>query len=305
MGCISVLDSTAFGTRIAVGNRVDVSSFQERLVATSSGEPSGPCRSQLSKPSLSCAMPPTCVWDAAVSLRCRMQLGVGAGDRIERFLRTHPTGRLIVCVGSASVSGLAWLAERTPQRPVTLLIGDLQGRNFQHATDVDRRAASEFVQRSDVDVRNWYRTARNAAGRSEAHLKVWAACNERGAPHAYLVGSANLTTAGFAENVELMTVADSSEHDYLNGVLEALLEKSWLAKDPLVERIAGPDAQADAPRQHRRPTRSGQQRRESGAPKAQAGCGKQAAALAACVLGFGVVVLAQVIRTAGISPSAR
>ena len=75
------------------------------------------------------------------------------------------------------------------------------------------------MQRNDVEVRNWYRTARNAAGRSEAHLKVWSACDERGAPSAYLVGSANLTTAGLAENVELMTVADSSEHDYLDGVL--------------------------------------------------------------------------------------
>lgn len=229
-----------------------------------------------------------------------MKLGAGAGDRIERFLRTHSTGRLIVCVGSASVSGLAWLAERARQRPVTLLIGDLQGRNFQHATDADRRAALEFVQRSDVEVHNWYRTARSAGGRSEAHLKIWAACDERGVPHAHLVGSANLTTAGLAENVELMAVADSSQHDYLNGVLEVLLEKSWLAEDQLAERIAGPDAKAEAPRPHRRATRSGQHRQESGAPKAQTGCGKQAAALAVCVLGFGVASLAQVLRSAGI-----
>ena len=163
-----------------------------------------------------------------------MQLGTGAGDRVERFLRSHDAGRLVVCVGSASVSGLVWLAERTRERPVTLLIGDLQGRNFQHATDADRRAALAFVQRSDVEVRNWYRTARNAAGRSEAHLKVWAACDERGVPSAYLVGSANLTTAGFAENVELMAVADSSDHDYLGGVLQGLLDKSWVADDQLV-----------------------------------------------------------------------
>ncbi len=228
-----------------------------------------------------------------------MQLGDGAGDRIERFLRTHSTGRLVVCVGSASVSGLVWLAERTRQRPVTLLIGDLQGRNFQHATDTDRRAALAFVQRSDVEVHNWYRTARNAAGRSEAHLKVWAAGDEQGAPHAYLVGSANLTTAGLAENVELMTVADNSEHDYLNGVLDALLDKSWSAEDQLADRIAGPDAQAEAPRPHRRAARSGQHRQEADAPKAQTGCGKQAAVLAACLLGFGVAVVAQVLRFAG------
>ncbi len=229
-----------------------------------------------------------------------MQLGIGAGDRVERFLRSHTTGRLVVCVGSASVSGLVWLAERTAQRPVTLLIGDLQGRNFQHATDADRRAALAFVQRNDVDVRSWYRTARNAAGRSEAHLKVWAACDERGVPHAYLVGSANLTTAGLADNVELMAVADGREHDYLSGALQALLDKSWLAKDQLEERIAGPDAQAEGPRPHRQAARSGQHRDTSDAPKAQTGCGKQAAVLAACALGFGAAVLTQVIRAVDI-----
>lgn len=227
-----------------------------------------------------------------------MELGVGAGDRVERFLRSHSTGRLVVCVGSASVSGVAWLAERTPQRPVTLLIGDLQGRNFQHATDDDRRAALAFAQRSDVEVRNWYRTARNADGRSEAHLKMWTACDERGVPHAYLVGSANLTAAGLDENVELMTVADSSEHDYLGSVLETLLDKAWDAKDQLEERIAGPDAQAEAPRPHSRTPRSSQRRHKPAAPKAQAGCAKQTAVLAAFVIGFGTAALALAIRAA-------
>lgn len=227
-----------------------------------------------------------------------MELGVGAGDRVERFLRSHDTGRLVVCVGSASVSGVAWLAERTPQRPVTLLIGDLQGRNFQHATDADRRAALAFVQRSDVEVRSWYRTARNAAGRSEAHLKMWAACDERGVPHACLVGSANLTTAGLAENVELMAVADSSEHDYLGSVLEALLDKAWDAKDQLEERIAGPDAPPATERPHRRTARSGQRRHKPATAKAQTGCAKQAAFLAACMLGLGTAAMALAIRAA-------
>ncbi len=244
-----------------------------------------------------------------------MQLGTGAGARVERFLRTHDAGQLIVCVGSASVSGLAWLAEHTRQRPVTLLIGDLQGRNFQHATEADRRAALRFVQRSDVEVRNWYRTARNAAGRSEAHLKVWAACDEHGAPHAHLVGSANLTTAGLAENVELMTVADSTEHAYLNGVLQALLDKSWLAEDQLVKRIgardtrveadrprgaassnmpasawSGSGARADADDQQGRGVHSASHRRRPGAPKAYTGCARRVAVLAACLLGLGAAL---------------
>ena len=106
-----------------------------------------------------------------------MALGGRTADRVERFLDAHPDGRLMVCVGSASVAGIVWLAERTRRRPVTLLIGDLKSRNFAKATDADRGAALDFVNRGDVSVRNWYRTQRSGQGRSEAHLKVWAACD--------------------------------------------------------------------------------------------------------------------------------
>ena len=176
-----------------------------------------------------------------------------AADRVERFLDAHPDGRLVVCVGSASVSGIVWLAERTRRRPVTLLIGDLKSRNFAKATDADRRAALDFVDRSDVSVRNWYRTQRSGQGRSEAHLKVWTACDAHDTPQAFLVGSANLTMAGLRENVELMAQADATEHPYLRQTLHELLDKSWDAKDRLTEWIEGDDAPAakHAPREHR------------------------------------------------------
>ena len=38
-----------------------------------------------------------------------MAIGTGAADRVERFLASHPTGPLVVCVGSASVAGIVWL----------------------------------------------------------------------------------------------------------------------------------------------------------------------------------------------------
>ena len=53
---------------------------------------------------------------------------------MERFLNAHPSGPLVVCVGSASVAGIAWLAKRSRRRPVTLLIGDMKSRNFAKAT---------------------------------------------------------------------------------------------------------------------------------------------------------------------------
>ena len=175
-----------------------------------------------------------------------------------------------------------WLAERSRGRPVTLLIGDMKSRNFAKATDAHRHTALGFVQRSDVTVLNWYRTDRSNQGRSEAHLKVWAACDHAGDPQAFLVGSANLTMAGLHENVELMTVADASEHSYLRSTLQRLRDKAWDAKERLEEWIEHGDAPAD--RHHPRGRRSGRtsagnaSRRQ--APKASTGCGPQVLAVA-------------------------
>ena len=202
-----------------------------------------------------------------------------AADRVERFLGAHPDGRLVVCVGSASVAGIVWLAERTRRRPVILLIGDLKSRNFAKATDADRRAALKFVDRSDVSVRNWYRTQRSGQGRSEAHLKVWAACDAHDTPQAFLVGSANLTIAGLHENVELMALADAVEHAYLRQTIQELQDKSWDASERLAEWIEG-----DAPegRHHPRGHRSERTPSTSGrkTPAASTGCGTSALAAA-------------------------
>ena len=204
-----------------------------------------------------------------------MGLDDTAADRVKRFLAAYPDGPIMVCVGSASVAGIVWLAERSRSRPVTLLIGDMKSRNFAKATDRDRSAALDFVNRSDVTVLNWYRTNRSSQGRSEAHLKVWAACDDRGAPQAFLVGSANLTNAGLHENVELMALADGSERSYLRSTLQQLQAKSWNDKERLQECIDG-----DAP--ERRHRRSGQRSRQH-APAASTGCGSQVLAAAALV----------------------
>ena len=195
----------------------------------------------------------------------------------------------MVCVGSASVAGIAWLAQRCESRPVTLLVGDMKGRNFAKATDPDRYAALRFVQRSDVRVLNWYRTGRNQYGRSNAHLKVWAACDNTGAPHAFLVGSANLTIAGLHENVELMALADGSDLDYLRSSLRQLQSEAWDAKERLQELIANDDGPAD--RHHPHSHRSGRSQPAGGhsqrASSAASGCGSQLLAAlllaAACI----------------------
>ena len=211
-----------------------------------------------------------------------MALSDTAAKRVERFLAAHPTGPLVVCVGSASVAGIVWLAEHSQGRPVTLLIGDMKSRNFAKATDAHRHTALGFVQRSDVTVLNWYRTDRSSQGRSEAHLKVWAACDHSGAPQAFLVGSANLTMAGLHDNVEMMTIADASEHSYLRSTLQQLRDKAWDRKERLEEWIEHGDAPSD--RHHPRGRRSGRastgntSRRQ--APAASTGCGSQILAVA-------------------------
>ena len=222
-----------------------------------------------------------------------MALSDTAADRVERFLDAYPSGPLVVCVGSASVAGIVWLARHSRNRPVTLLIGDMKSRNFAKATDADRRTALAFVQRSDVTVLNWYRTDRSSKGRSEAHLKVWAACHDTGAPRAYLVGSANLTVAGLRENVELMALADPSEHTYLSGTLRQLRDKSWDARERLEEWIEHGDAPLD--RHHPRGRRSGRSQagksRRGHAPAASQGCGPQVLAVALLVAAGGWLVV--------------
>lgn len=205
-----------------------------------------------------------------------MALSDTASNRVERFLEAHPSGPLVVCVGSASVAGIAWLAKRSRGRPVTLLIGDMKSRNFAHATDADRRAALDFVQRANVTVLNWYRTGRSNQGRSEAHLKVWAACNNAGTPQAFLVGSANLTIAGLHENVELMALADASEHAYLRSTVQQLRDKSWDRKERLQELIE----HGDSPERH---THRHSKRTRQRAPAASTGCGPQVLAVVSLV----------------------
>ena len=205
-----------------------------------------------------------------------MALSDTAADRVERFLAAHPSGPLVVCVGSASVAGIAWLAKRSRGRPVTLLIGDMKSRNFAKATDADRRAALDFVQRGNVTVLNWYRTGRSNQGRSEAHLKVWAACNNAGTPQAFLVGSANLTIAGLHENVELMALADASEHAYLRSTVQQLRDKSWDRKDRLQELIEHGDSAEGRHHRHSKRTRHR-------TPATSTGCGPQVLAVASLV----------------------
>ena len=139
------------------------------------------------------------------------------------------------------------------------------------------------MQRSDVTVFNWYRTGRSSQGRSEAHLKVWAACDDTGTPVAFLVGSANLTIAGLHDNIELMAIADASDHAYLRSTLQQLRDKSWDTKERLQELIEHGDSpeRSHRPKRHRSDhTPSTREKQRQHAPAASTGCGSQILAVA-------------------------
>lgn len=164
-----------------------------------------------------------------------------AAERIERFLDEHPGVPLTVAVGFSSPSGIAWLARRTRNRKVRLLIGDCRPRYFRNATNEDRDEALAFLERSDVTVWNWYRKRHRTHGKaSDAHLKVWIAHD---APRpAALNGSANLTHQGLYLNEELVTGIPEAEVDHAIQRVEAIFDKAWDAKDRLREYMRSPSS---------------------------------------------------------------
>lgn len=160
-----------------------------------------------------------------------------AAQRIKRFLRRNPDGRLIVCVATASPAGLAWLHEHTRDRPVELLVGDLRSRHFADGTRRQRRDAAKFADRDDVKIRHWPRRGGADTRRCKAHLKLWAVCDREDSPDRFLIGSANLTTAGLHDNVEAVAVADASEHTYLADVVQRLRSEAGSARRRLRDAV--------------------------------------------------------------------
>ena len=154
--------------------------------------------------------------------RTRAQTPRGAAEQIETFLRSDPAAPLTAAVGFASVRGLAWLAERTAGRTVTLLIGDCRPGNFAKASPADRSIVRAFLARSDVEVKNLYRKNPKQA---DAHLKVWIAHTKEG-PRA-LVGSANLTGAGLFRNWEMVTEPAPSDLPRVVDAVDALVGQAW------------------------------------------------------------------------------
>ena len=160
-----------------------------------------------------------------------------ASDRIDRFLADYPDGGLLIAVGYATPAGTAWLAERSTNRQVSLLIGDTRYQYWKNISDSDRKTCQVFMERPDVKIRNWYRTSKAAAGESAAHLKAWAATDDDGTATGVLVGSGNLTRRGLTDNVEIMVEAHGDDKTATYREMTNLWGKAWDAKDRLQDYL--------------------------------------------------------------------
>ena len=215
---------------------------------------------------------------------------------IEGFLRANPIGKLDVAVGYASAYGLGWLDQRTRGRPVWLLIGDIR-TGFSNHSEADRLAALAFLDRSDVEVVNWYRTDKNQLGKAEAHLKMWMVRpdSSRGIKSAVMVGSANLTKAGLHDNFEVMAEVVEGDHPRLFSQMSELQKDAWSA-DSLRGRLDQADRKPrdDPPRAHRAKPKQARPRHPSRS-KSRSGCAQAVVKFsvlvviaAAAIIAFGI-----------------
>ena len=178
---------------------------------------------------------------------------MNAGARIEQFLRDHPDSDLLVAVGYTTPAGMAWLAQRTAGRRVCLLIGDTRSKWWTRSTAADKTASLNFMNRPDVEIRNWYRTSKSRQGAASAHLKVWAAHHDW-QPASALVGSGNLTRQGLAQNVEVMVEAHGNDLQQTWGTAHELWNKAWDCGERLNEYLTNTDGPAGRPQRRRPPT---------------------------------------------------
>lgn len=222
---------------------------------------------------------------------------MSASAQIVRFLRSNPYGHLYVTVGYASTAGLAWLNAQTQGRPVTLIIGTAKSAYFAKSTSADRLSALEFLARTDVEVKNWYRTEKSG-NPSEAHAKAWMVQNDSSnlSGMSVMLGSANLTKQGLYHNIEMMALVTGDEAARLWTEMRYLISESWDCKERIEQYIENSDALAQQRRQFKKPkeplatadhrARRRRHRRHQTSRKNKTGCARRIA-----FLGIGLLLL--------------
>lgn len=182
---------------------------------------------------------------------------MSASAHIVRFLRSNPYGHLYVAVGYASTAGLAWLNTQTQGRPVTLVIGNAKKKYFTKSTSADRASALEFLARTDVKVKNWYRTEKSGDP-SVAHAKAWMVKNY--GPNltgiSVMLGSANLTNRGLYHNIEMMAFVTGDEAIRLCAEMRYLISVARDCQERIVQYLEDSDALVQQRRQPIEPARA-------------------------------------------------
>ena len=222
---------------------------------------------------------------------------MSASTQIVRFLRTNPYGHLYVIVGFASTADLAWLNNQTQGRPVTLIIGNAKSAYFAKSTSADRSFALEFLARTDVQVKNWYRTEKGGDP-SEAHAKAWMVQNDgpKLTGISVMLGSANLTKQGLYHNIEMMAFVTGDEATRLWTEMSYLVSESWDCRERIVRYLENSDGVAQQRRQFKeikgplatpeyRARHSGHRKRQTSRKK-RTGCARIIA-----LLGIGLLLL--------------
>ena len=156
-----------------------------------------------------------------------------AAKTIEKFLSKYPDRELRVVVGYASVYGLAWLAERTQNRKVDLLIGFYGLKNFRNDNTESISAAKRFLRREDVAVRSWFP---KEPVRCSVHMKAWHTLDSDNA-HRILSGSANLTKHGLLHNREAMGEYYGNEANETMWSMNGIWCSGWNIKPKLISII--------------------------------------------------------------------
>ena len=225
---------------------------------------------------------------------------MSASTQIKRFLQANPHGHLYVVVGYASTAGLAWLNMHTRGRPVTLIIGNAKNKApYIKSTSPDRSSALEFLARTDVQVKNWYRTSKGGDP-SEAHAKAWMVWNDHSNPTgpSIMLGSANLTKQGLHHNREMMALVAEHEATRLWAEMQNLISESWDVSERLKDLITSDNLAQPwatqkgdhAPRRtkhHRHRTGSPRVHRKGQAPLGnRTGCARSIALLGLGLLSF-------------------
>ena len=154
---------------------------------------------------------------------------------IEKLLADHPGATLTVVAGHATTDGLAWLARRSGNRRIRLLIGSCRPDHFEVPRPEDHDDVVAFLDRYGVEIRCWDNEGGTHRHGEQPRMPVEAWIVHAQPRPAALDGPSNLTSASLYDNRRQVTpVAESS----LDGVLASIRQLDETSLD-VTERIRG------------------------------------------------------------------